>query len=272
MDTTVLKGPAQGERADALSTGILPKSARAGGTGPEIRARAAELPGAKTPFDNNLLSKAQQDQIRTIATVQHYRRSGEMIYTEGDEAQFVYFIDEGLIRISRLSENGHRQILAFRGHGDLFGLPDEKRYVNSAECVSPAKVFRCSWHLMQQLMLDEPQLQFMFFNKLANQVRDAQRRIMMLGQQNIYQRLASFIIEILDMPEFFDSQRMLLTLPVNRFDLADYLGTAPESTARAFARLERDALVKRLGSRTVEILDLPGLHAMQNGRRRAAAT
>jgi Mn-dependent DtxR family transcriptional regulator len=47
-----------------------------------------------------------------------------------------------------------------------------------------------------------------------------------------------------------------LKLPVNRFDIADYLGTAPESAARAFTRLEAEGLVKRVTSRTVDILDL----------------
>ena len=268
METTGLKVPAPGKRTESLPLGP-PEIKRAREPGPEIRARSLEEHGGDSPLSHNLLSRAQQQRLRAIATVQEYRLGGEPIYAQGDTATFIYFIEEGLIRISRLSENGQRQILAFRGRGDLFGFPDSGRYANSAESISTAKAFRCSWHQLQDLMLDEPQLQLMFCTKLANQVRDAQRRIMMLGQQNIYQRLASFILDFLDMPEFFDSRRSHLKLPVNRFDLADYLGTAPESTARAFARLEAEGLIKRRGSRIIEILDLQGLHALQNGRRRA---
>jgi hypothetical protein len=88
------------------------------------------------------------------------------------------------------------------------------------------------------------------------------------GTQNIYQRLASFILEFLYHSEYFDAKTSRLRLPVNRFDIADYLGTAPESAARAFARLEHEGLVKRQTSRTLEILDLDGLLEMQRGRRR----
>jgi CRP-like cAMP-binding protein len=92
---------------------------------------------------------------------------------------------------------------------------------------------------------------------------------MVLGQQNIYQRLASFILEFLYHSEYFDPKTSRLKLPVNRFDIADYLGTAPESAARAFARLEAEGLVKRVTSRAVDILDLDGLIEMQRGRRRS---
>jgi CRP-like cAMP-binding protein len=117
-------------------------------------------------------------------------------------------------------------------------------------------------------MLSEPKLQQLLFGKLIAQVRDAQKRILMLGQQNIHQRLASFLLEFLNVPAFYDAKQARLILPVNRFDIADYLGTAPESTARAFVRLENEGLVKRIGTRMIEIRDLAGLHASRNERRR----
>jgi CRP-like cAMP-binding protein len=125
------------------------------------------------------------------------------------------------------------------------------------------------WQRMHQMLASEPHLQQIFLEKVAFDFRQAQARIMVLGQQNIYQRLASFILEFLYHSEYFDPKTSRLKLPVNRFDIADYLGTAPESAARAFARLEAEGLVKRVTSRTVDILDLDGLIEMQRGRRRS---
>ena len=59
------------------------------------------------------------------------------------------------------------------------------------------------------------------------------------------QRLAPFILDLMVVPEFFDEKRSLLKLPVNRFDLADYLGTVTKSSERAFARLESEGLIRR---------------------------
>jgi CRP-like cAMP-binding protein len=236
---------------------------------PEIRARSFSSTRNEPVMSHNLLSRDEQRRLHRIATVLDYRRGGITIYSQGEEARSIYLIDEGIIRVSRCAENGQRQILALRVPGDIFGMPDAGRYANSAETVCAAKVFRCPWQRVHQLMLTEPQFQMTLLTKMANELRQAQRRIMMLGQQNVCQRLASFLLDFIALPEFFDERQSILNLPVNRFDLADYLGTAPESTARAFARLESEDLVRRVNSRLVEILDAEGLQNLQCGRRRA---
>jgi Crp-like helix-turn-helix domain len=50
-----------------------------------------------------------------------------------------------------------------------------------------------------------------------------------------------------------------LHLPMSRFDMTDYLGTAAESIARAFVEIEREGFVRRVSPRTVELLDANGL-------------
>jgi CRP-like cAMP-binding protein len=121
---------------------------------------------------------------------------------------------------------------------------------------------------MQQMMLAEPKLQLHLLMKVADDFRQAEHRIMTLGQQNTCQRLASFILDLLRLPEVFDEKLSLLKLPVNRFDLADYLGTVTKSSERAFARLESQGLIRRVTSRTIEILDIDGLQLVQREQRR----
>lgn len=234
---------------------------------PQIRARSFDGTFGGPRTTANPLSCNEQGQIRRMSSVLDFRR-GEIVFAEGDEARFVYFVDSGVIRISRCAENGQRQILAFRAPGDLFGLPDAGRYINSAEAVCAARIYGLAWNRMQQMMREEPQLQMNLLMKVVCNFRQAQERIMTLGQQNIYQRLATFLLDFLRVPEFFDEERALLNLPVNRFDLADYLGTVPQSAARAFTILEDRGLVRRVTSRTIEILDIAGLQLLQRGPRR----
>ncbi len=234
----------------------------------EIRARPIAGTNVQPQAVRNLLSREEQERLLHNATTLVYRRGGCTVFSEGETAGFFYFIDEGVCRISRCAENGRRQILAFRVPGDVLGRPDNGRYVNSAETVGPARLYRIAWLRMQQLMQADPQLQVHFLTKVADDFRQAEHRIMTLGQQNTCQRLASFILDLLHRPEFFDETRSLLELPVNRFDLADYLGTVTKSSERAFARLESEGLVRRVASRTNEILDIAGLQRVQREQRR----
>ena len=235
---------------------------------PEIRARPFDKLSDRPSRIENLLSPKEQEGLRDIATVLNYGRGGLTIFSEGEDAHFVYAVDEGVVRISRHAVNGQRQILAFMVPGDLFGIPDGGIYVNSAEAVSPARIYRFPWRQLREIMMREPQLQLNLLIKVASDLRQAQRQIMLLGHNSTYQRLASLLLEFLQYPEFYDEKKSLLNLPINRFDLADYLGIARESTTRAFARLEREGLARRLRSGSVEILDLGGLQRLQRGRQR----
>jgi CRP-like cAMP-binding protein len=247
---------------------MTPANKRPARTAPEIRARSFDRVTDRPSQIENLLSPKEQDRLREIATVLDYRRGGLTIFSEGEDSHFVYAIDEGVVRISRHAENGQRQILAFMVSGDLFGLPDGGVYANTAETVSAVRLYRFPWQQLLRIMMQEPQLQLNLLVRVAYDLRQAQRQIMILGQQSTNQRLAFLLLDFLRHPEFFDERNGQLRLPINRFDLADYLGIARETAVRAIAKLEHDGLLRRIDSETIQILDIAGLRALQLGKRR----
>jgi CRP/FNR family transcriptional regulator len=239
---------------------------------PRIRARLIDRTGDKALQMGNLLSRKEQEELRAIAKVVEFPRPGMTIFSRGDDAQFVYVIDEGIVRITRIAANGHRRVLAFMVAGDLFGVPDCGTYANSSETVCPTRAYKIPWLKLRQAMSREPQLQLNLLIKLAHDFRQAQRQMMMLGQQSVHQRLALFLLDFMRNPGFFDEARSFLSLPVSHFDLADYLGTTRETATRAFARLEKEGFVKRVNAQGLQILNLKGLQMLQHGpsRRRGS--
>jgi len=235
---------------------------------PEIRARLFDRKTDPPPQIENLLSRKQQSKLRAISTVLEYRRGNNTVFSEGEDAHFVYSVASGIVRVSRHSESGRRQVLAFMLPGDLFGLPDAGLYVNSAETVCPSTLYRVPWQKLHEMLLREPEMQIKLLVRVAFDLRQAQRRIMILGQQSASQKLASFLIDFIRHPDFYDGQRHLLTLPLTRFDLGDYLGIAPETVARAFTKLEKAKILRRSSFRLVEIHDVNALRRLVNGRRR----
>ena len=237
---------------------------------PEIRARPFDREKDAPTRIENLLSRKQQANLRTIATVLEFERGNSTIFSEGEDAHFVYSIAAGVVRISRHSESGRRQVLAFMLPGDLFGIPDGGLYVNSAETVCPSTLYRVPWQQWNDMMRHEPDMQVTLLIRVAFDLRQAQRRIMILGQQNATQKLANFLLDFMQHPDFYETRRRRLTLPLTRFDLGDYLGVAAETVIRTFARLERDRIIQRLSSRLIEIRDVEALTRLMSGRRRTA--
>jgi CRP-like cAMP-binding protein len=245
--------------------------ARSNEPAPKIRARLIDRDGNEPLRISNRLSAREQDRLRSIAKLMVFPKAGTTIFSRGDDAEFVYVVDQGIVRITRTALSGQRRILAFMAPGDLFGIPDCGVYANTAETVGPAKLHRFSWPKLRQLMTEEPLLQHTLLIKLAHDFRQAQRQMMMLGQQSAHQRLAMFLLDFIRNPDFYDKALARLTIPVNRFDLADYLGTTRETAARAMTRLEEKGLVKRINAQTVEILNMKGLQQLQHGRARSGA-
>jgi CRP-like cAMP-binding protein len=214
------------------------------------------------------LTRPQQAKLRSISTILSYQRGGSTIFTEGEDSHFIYCVGNGVVRVSRYGEGGRRQVLAFMMPGDLFGLPDSGIYLNSAETVSPATLYRVPWQELRKILLSEPELQLNLLIRVAFDLRQAQRRLLILGQQNVVQRLASFLMDFVQHPDFYDSERRLLSFPVSRFDVGDYLGSAPETIARAFAKLERAGLIRRVSPRLIEVREPDKLRNVLTGRRR----
>lgn len=237
---------------------------------PKVQARpfCAEVDdGSKV---HNLLTPAEQTELARIATVLEYRAANTTIYSEDEDAHFLYAIDKGIVRISRHSADGERQILAFMWPGDLIGLAERGHYVNSAETLTPATVYRFPFPRLRSLLLREPQLQLHLLIKAAHDLRTAQRQIIVLGRQDAYRRLASFLLDLRQHAAFHDRSTGGLRLPMSRLDIADYLGTSPETVTRAFARLEHDGLVSRASPRTLRVDDLVGLTRLAQARSRAS--
>lgn len=225
-----------------------------GRTAAEIRALG--FGGAR---NKNFLSPGEQDPWRELSTLVAYDHSGFEIFAEGEDAHFIYAIGEGAVRIVRYVDNGQRQILAFMMPGDLFGLPDNGTYANTAETISAVRLYRLPWHNLIQRMMDDPQLQLNLLVRVADDLHRAQRRIMMLGQQTTSQRLATLLLEFVGHPEFYNDRDGHLHLPITRVDVADYLGIARETAARAITRFERERLLRRIDPKTIQILDIAGL-------------
>ncbi len=229
------------------------------GRQPKIIATEFCATDRRRPVLGNLLSPAQQAELVKIATVLSYQAGGVVIFTYGEDAHFTYLIDEGVVRISRDLPDGTRQVFGFMWPGDMLGLMEAGRYVNSAETLTPATLFRFPLDRLRELLLHEPLLQLHILTKAAHELRKAQRQLIVLGQLTNVRRLASFLLDCRQHVTFFDSAARQLHLPMSRFDIADYLGTSPESVARAFAVLERRTFVRRLSPRTIELIDADGL-------------
>src|SRR4051794_30889138 len=66
------------------------------------------------------MSQAATDQLNAMMRTTK-RRRGEWIYVLGDRADSIYFLQEGRMKMTALSEDGHEVLHEIIGPGEIFG-------------------------------------------------------------------------------------------------------------------------------------------------------
>lgn len=227
----------------------------------EIRARPFGRRNGTGPAPT-ILSRIEQTDLIKIATAIPYPKGGITVFTEGEEIHYLYVVAQGALRISRHLEGGRRQVLAFMWPGDVCGLAEQGHHINSAETLTPALLYRIPIDHLRRLLSHQPRLQLHLLAKAAHELRAAQRQIILLGQPDMTSRVAAFILDLCQQFHYFDARSADLRLPMTRFDIADYLGTTPETVTRAFTRLEEGGVILRLSPKHLQIRSMPKLMAL----------
>lgn len=185
------------------------------------------------------------------------------IFNQGQKAEKFYLLAAGIIRVSRILPEGERHIVAFHWPGDLFGLEADGLYVDHAETVTPCTIYEFSADHLRKFLLSHPHVQQTMLVKAVHSLRVAQRQLIVVGRLDVHRAIASFLLDCTEHEKYFNIADNTLTLPMSRYDIADYLGTATESVTRAMTRLEAEGLIRRTTPRKLA-LNLPGLKHLAN--------
>jgi CRP/FNR family nitrogen fixation transcriptional regulator len=174
-----------------------------------------------------------------------------MIYAEGDAAGPLYLVEFGTIRICRMTSDGRRQITSFCYAGDVFGLEDGDEHQSYAESVDGAG-----------LRTLRPAHTSNFAQRLLGlalrRFARVQKHLLLLGRMSANERMAQFLLDLLDRQGSED----VVNLPMQRNDIADYLGMTFETVSRVL-RVLKDRRVIRLNSvEQIEVLNFDDLAAL----------
>jgi CRP-like cAMP-binding protein len=112
------------------------------------------------PFNVNVFLSSV-DGGRTIAS---YGKN-QSVFSQGDPADSVFYIREGKVKISVLSERGKEAVVALHGKGDFFGegcLTGQPRRLASAATMNDCVLMRLDKAAIIRVLRDEPKFSEMF--------------------------------------------------------------------------------------------------------------
>lgn len=182
--------------------------------------------------------------------VRHFTADSE-IYAEGDDANCFYKIVSGVVRTCKVLSDGRRQIDAFHVAGDVFGFETGAEHRLSAEAVSDCTLIPYRRRGFEVLAGRDDRVAGQLFSYAMRCLERAQEHSLLLGRRSASQKLATFLLEMVDRR----CGNEVIDLAMTRQDIADYLGLTIETVSRTLSQLERDGVISLPSARRVCLKD-----------------
>ena len=182
---------------------------------------------------------------------------GTEIFGQGEAAEYIYQVVEGAVRTHKLLSDGRRQIGAFHLPGDIFGLENGDVHRFTAEAVIDTTVQLMKRQSLERVAKTDPAMVRSLRTMTADNLEHVENHMLLLGRQTAQERVAAFLTEM--------NGRAIaggvIALPMNRRDIADYLGLRLETVSRELSKFQRKGFLTFAGTshREIVILNSAGL-------------
>jgi len=187
------------------------------------------------PFDlKKYLATANGD--RTITTF----KRGQKIYAQGDTCDAVYFVVDGQVKVTVISEQGKEAVVALQGDGDFFGegcLTGQPKRLASVAAHVESKIMRFPVATIRKLLHEEQAFSEAFTKYLLT--RNARVEADLVDQlfNNSEKRLARLLLLMANFNR--ESGPQPITTKVSQETLAEMIGTS-RSRVNGFLNKFRD--------------------------------
>jgi CRP/FNR family nitrogen fixation transcriptional regulator len=177
-------------------------------------------------------------------------KSGKEIFGENEPAGYVYQVKAGAVRSYKLLPDGRRQIGAFHLVGDIFGLENGGTHRFTAEAVVETTVCLIRRQSLEVLANTDVVVSRSLLGMTATQLQHAEDHMLLLGRKSALERVAAFVLEM--------DKRLtaagVMSLPMTRRDIADYLGLTLETVSRALSQLHEAGTIGFIGKTQREVM------------------
>ena len=198
---------------------------------------------------SQLFGGLPEDHIEEIEkiSVNKYFHKGEIIFYDGDEGVGFYLVVEGGVNVYKLSPEGKEQILHIVKEGETIGaVPvfSGKSFPANARAITKSHLLFFPRESFIHLITNKPSLTMNILALLSMRLREFTIQIENLSLKEIPGRLAAYLLYLSQEQGSTD----LIKLNLSKVQLANLLGTGPESLSRALGNMKSRKLVEEEGA------------------------
>jgi len=207
-------------------------------------------------------AQLDEDALRDIAPYIQERTFalGQVVISEREPCQAVYFVVQGLVRTRRLSMDGREQVLAYLGPGEPFNLVpalDGGSNLATVDAVTETTLYTIPCRRFHLILRDHHPVALAVLERLAAEVRRLSDMVEDLALYTVRTRLARFLLAHAESTPL--SQRRW-----TQEEIAAQIGTVREMVGRTLRAFAMAGLIRRQRGRII-LVDREGLECEATG-------
>jgi CRP/FNR family transcriptional regulator, nitrogen fixation regulation protein len=178
---------------------------------------------------------------------------GETVYFQRQRSDHWYRMVSGAARECCLTADGRRQVVGFLLPGDAFGFSARATREVAGEIIADSLVESFPRGQAAALAESDPLVACKMREMAFNTIDRMQAHTLLLGCDSAREKVCAFLLEMSARSGAVPGN--IISLPMSRYDIADYLGLAVETVSRTFTALRHQCIIALVGSRRVRVLD-----------------
>ena len=198
----------------------------------------------------SLFEDWELEDLAKLSRITPYRRlnGGDVIYHMDDPADAIYFVRNGLVKISKLFPNGKEAILGVVGQygafGELLLTPSEKR-PHQAEAIEDTVIITLPRAELEMLIAERPALALKFIQIMAQRLFETQSWQAEVSAYSAPARLASLLYRFALEFGKQGTDGVRIHLKLTQEDLSRMIGATRETVSHSLNRLKREGAIGR---------------------------
>ncbi|NNC50544.1 MAG: response regulator [Flaviramulus sp.] len=227
-------------------------------------AKAAILKDERESFQNN--SNNFEDELRTLndlklffdknGTVLNYSKN-ETIYKEGQNSNFIYLINKGVVRCFKFDEKGKELTTALHKADDLFGYTSFTQnipYRETAVAMKDTEMVGVSKTEFQDVLINNHKVTLEVIQLLTDDITGVKDQLLQMAYSSVQRKTASTILRFAEKINIKPED----PIKISRNDLASVAGIATETLIRTLSDFKKQGFIEMEG-RNIKVLDLQKL-------------
>ena len=206
------------------------------------------------------LPPADVDALRAAGRRQrHPARS--RVFEEGDPGYDVLVVEQGSVKLVRVSPDGRELVVAVRTDGAILGelsAIDGGSRSTSATTLTPVQLIAVPFAAFHQLLDTRVSIARALLDVLAERLRESTDRVLELGTADALTRVCRRLVEFADASRQDATDGVVLAVPLTQQEIASLSGLSREAVVKALRTLRDLEWIDVVG-RNVTLLDVDAL-------------